>query len=198
MSETVWDNVTGAFVDAKESKQIGFTQNYSKMIPAAVGAGALGGVIGGAIVGVTAGPQLVETRIVIPFGKIFENTFQSGLKRAFPNSLVCTDGSVEANNGPSVTLRRTARVRVTEFQVWEKPLNHLNLKAAVVTELYQSDKIDHPDHVFETHHLATNKSIGSIMSTSGGFLKEMNKVSNEFAGELSEKILAALQARLGQ
>ncbi|NWG87973.1 MAG: hypothetical protein HXY26_10785, partial [Hydrogenophilaceae bacterium] len=62
--ETVWDNVTGAFADTAESKQIGYTQDYSKFIPAA----AAGGAIGGAVVGT----RPSYTRIVIPFGRIFE------------------------------------------------------------------------------------------------------------------------------
>lgn len=90
------------------------------------------------------------------------------------------------------------KVKVTEFQIWEKPLNHLNLKATVVTKVYRLGDTDEPEYVLETQHLAARKSIGSVMSTSSGFLKEMNKISNEFAGTLVEKTLADLQAKVGQ
>jgi len=75
MAETVWDNVSGAFVDAKESEQIGFTQDYSKLIPATA--------LGGVPAGVAVGTQPDYTRIVIPFGRIFEGVFQSGLPKPF-------------------------------------------------------------------------------------------------------------------
>jgi hypothetical protein len=81
LNETVWDNATGAFWDVKESKQIGFTQDYSKFIPVAATAGIIGGAVGGAVAGAAAGPQLVDTRIVIPFGNVFSITFESAITR---------------------------------------------------------------------------------------------------------------------
>jgi hypothetical protein len=76
LSETVWDNAKGPFWDVEESKQIGFTQDYSKFMPVAASAGIIGGAVGGAIAGLAAGPELVNTRIVIPFGRIFSKTFE--------------------------------------------------------------------------------------------------------------------------
>jgi hypothetical protein len=95
LAETVWDNVSGAFSDKKESQQIGYTQNYSKLLPAAAAAGAVGGAIGGAVLGATAGPHLVDTRIVIPFGRIFEDVFESGRQKVFPISSASFDDAAE-------------------------------------------------------------------------------------------------------
>jgi len=73
LTETVWDNVAGAFASAEESKQIGFTQDYATLIPATVA--------GGAAAGATVGTQQDYTRIVIPFGRIFHGVFRSGLQK---------------------------------------------------------------------------------------------------------------------
>ena len=45
-------------------------------------------------------------------------------------------------------------------------------------------------------HAAPNQSIGSVMTTSSGFIREMNKISNKFAAGLSEEILKNLQKNL--
>ena len=123
MNRALWDNVSGAFADTRESEQIGFTQDYSKFIPAS----AAGGTLGGAIVGTQPG----YTRIVIPFGRIFEGVFQQGLQKVFPNSLTCFDDSCELEKLKSATPTYVVRLKVSEFQVLENPLNHLNLKAIV-------------------------------------------------------------------
>src|SRR5262249_5409753 len=70
LAETVWDNgSTGPFINAAESQQIGFTQNYREMIPAAA--------VGGAAAGTALATRPEYTRIVIPFGRLFEGVFQS-------------------------------------------------------------------------------------------------------------------------
>jgi hypothetical protein len=190
LAETVWDNVSGPFADAVESKQIGFTQDYSTLIPATV--------VGGAVAGAVVGTQPEYTRIVIPFGRIFEEVFESGLQKVFPNSLVCSDDSSESKKLRSAAPAQLIRLKVTKFQVWEKPLNHLNLKATMECKVYRAAVTDQPAYVFEIRHEVANQSIGSIVTTSAGFIREMNKISNSFADVLSEEILENLWKRLGE
>lgn len=193
LRETVWDNASGAFWDIEESNQIGFTQNYNKLIPAAAIGGVLGGAIGGAIVGLTAGPTLVETRIVIPFGRIFEGIFLSDLSKAFPNSSICFDEQCELRVINSGTPKYLVRVKVTEFQVWEEPMNHINLKSAAISKVYRPQNLAEPLSMFEGRQELKNQSVGSVLSTSSGFIAEMNKISNRFAGALSTEIIGKVQ-----
>jgi hypothetical protein len=193
LTETVWDNVSGAFWDVEESNQIGFTQNYSKFIPAVAAGGVLGGAIGGAVVGIAAGPQLVETRILIPFGRIFEGVFQSGLSKAFPNSSTCLNDQCELQTLRTDTPKYLVRIKVTEFQVWEQPTNHINLRAVAISEVYRPDNLSEPLYVCEGRQEITKQSIGSVMSTSSGVIAEMNKFSNRFAGALFTEIIGKLQ-----
>jgi hypothetical protein len=189
LTETVWDNKTGAFADAAESRKIGFTQNYSELIPATA--------LGGVSAGVAVGTQPDYTRIVIPFGRIFEGEFLSGLQSVFPNAVINSK-----SKDPAETQTQTAEpkkivsLKVTEFKVWEEPLNHLNMQATVECKVYRPGN-NPPEFTFNAHHQATNQSIGSMLSTSGGFIKEMNKVSNRFAGALSEEILKKLLEKIG-
>lgn len=196
LSETVWDNVSGAFSDTNESEQIGFTQDYSKLVPVAAG-GAVGGAIGGLVVGSSGMTRPDYTRIVIPFGRIFQEVFQSGLQKAFPNSSSCSDDLSESEKIQSTTPKYIVRLKVREFQVWEEPLNHLNMKAIVECKVYQSGKLNQLEYAYEAHHEIKNQSIGSVMSTSSGFIKEMDKISNAFAAVLSEDLLENLNKNLG-
>jgi hypothetical protein len=196
LNETVWDNVTGAFWDVTESKQIGYTQDYSKFIPVAIASGAVGGAIGGAIVGISGGPELVDTRIIIPFGRIFEGVFRSGLQKAFPNSSVSADDLGDIGKSQVSGPRYVIKMKITEFYVWEQPLNHLNLKATVQACAFRAGQTDVPEFVYEAHDQITNQPIGTMASTSSGFIKEMNKISNGFAANLSNEILESLQKRI--
>ena len=96
----------------------------------------------------------------------------------------------------SAGLKHVVRLKVTEFQVWEKPLNHLNLKATIECKLYQAGNPNQPRYVYEARHEITNQSLGSVMTTSSGFIREMNKISNAFAATLSEDILENMQKNL--
>lgn len=188
LAETVWDNVTGAFADLEESKQIGFTQNYSMLVPAT----AMGGAIGGAVVGT----QPEYTRIVIPFGRIFETMFLSGLQKVFPNSSACLDELCEQRELRSAAYGYVVRLKVSEFQVWESPLNHLNLKGVVEYTVRRANMPNQPSHDRNIRHQVANQPLGSMLTTSSGFITEMNKISNRFAGELSEQLLGNLQNEL--
>jgi hypothetical protein len=178
LAETVWDNgSSGPFIDTKESQQIGFTQNYKEMIPAAA--------LGGAAAGGAVASRPEYTRIVIPFGRLFEGVFQSGLQKAFPNASVCLDDSCEPKTSDTST--PVIRLMVKEFRVWEKPLNHINLAATVECRVYRGNA--GVPQFFLVQHEINAQSMGSVMSTSSGFIHSMNKISNDFAATLSEQIL---------
>jgi hypothetical protein len=178
--ETVWDNASGAFADVGESKQIGFTQDYSKFFTP------WDGVL-----------KPDYTRIVIPFGRIFQGVFQSGLQKVFTNSLVCSDDTTESEKLHSAPLGHIVRLKVTEFQIWENPINHLNMKATVECKVYGSSSLDQLEYIYDAHREITNQSIGSAMTTSSGFIKKMDEISNQFAATISEDILENLQKKIG-
>jgi hypothetical protein len=180
LAETVWDNGSaGPFIDAKESQQIGFTQNYKEMLPAA-GAG-------GAAAGAAVATRPEYTRIVIPFGRLFEGVFQSGLQKAFPNSSVCPDETC-ATTGTSAPV---VKLKVREFRVWESPLNHINLAATVECRVYRGN-VGSPQ-IYIIQHEVDRQPIGSVMTTSSGLIHAMNKISNDFAAALSEQILEKMK-----
>lgn len=189
LCETVWDNASGPFQDAVESKQIGFTQNYSKLVAA--------NLVGGAAASGVVATHPTYTRIVIPFGRLFEGVFESGLRKVFPESLVCSDAPDELEKLRTTKPRQLVRLAVKEFRVWEQPLNHINLSAMVECRVYRADTTEEPTYVFRVNRQITNQAIGTKLSTSSTFLREMNKVSNTFAGHLSEEILENLQKKLG-
>lgn len=199
LSETVWDNVSGAFADIEESQQIGFTQDYTKLAPIVLGGAAGGaiGAIGGAVITVSSETKPDYTRIVIPFGRIFQGVLQPGLQKVFPNSFVCFDDSCEQEKMLPSAPKYVVRLKAAEFQVWEKPLNHLNMKAVIECKVYRADRLDQPEYIYEARREATNQSIGSVMTTSSGFIRAMDKISNEFAAGLSEDILEKLRKKLG-
>ena len=180
LSETVWDNASGAFANAEEAKQIGFTQDYSKFFTP------WNGVL-----------EPSYTRIVIPFGRIFQEVFKSGLVKVFTNSLICFDDASESEKLQSAMLKHIVRLKVTGFQICEKPLNHLNMKATVECKIYQPSGLDQLEYVYDAHGEITNQSIGSVMTTSSGFIKKMDEISNQFAATLSEDILENLQKKIG-
>jgi len=108
------------------------------------------------------------------------------------------DDSSELKTLQSGTTRDIVRVKITEFQVWENPLNHINLKAKVDCKVYRADKPDEPEFIYEARNQATNQSIGSMMTTSSGFIRNLNRIANEFAAALSEDILENLQKKFQQ
>jgi hypothetical protein len=155
------------------------------MIPATVAAGPAAGV--------SVGTQPEYTRIVIPFGRIFMEVCESGLQKVFPNSVTCSDASSEQEKLRMAAPEHVVRLRVQEFRVWEEPLNHINLSAAVECRVYQASSTNEPTYGYEVHHQVIRKSIGSVMTSSSGFIRAMNKISNKFADDLSEEILEKLQ-----
>jgi len=183
LNETVWDNATGAFWDVKESKQIGFTQDYSKFIPVAATAGIIGGAVGGAVAGAAAGPQLVDTRIVIPFGNVFSGTFESAIGKNIKHYLVCFNSTCSAQKFSENDLT----IRINNFYVWEGPLNHLNFYVKGEC-IYKQNGTETKKYDFEKSMLS--QKLGTMMSTHASFLKEMNRLANVFSQELTTDIIA--------
>jgi hypothetical protein len=188
LAETVWDNVRGAFIDSVESNQIGFTQNYGKMIQGTAIAGTVGGLV--------AATQPDYTQIVIPFGRIFEEEFQSGLSKAFPHSIPCKNIGCNDEYPQSFIPQYSVSLKVTEFKVWESPLNHLNLNAKVECKTIRVDNGRDQEFTYHAQRQVEKQSLGSIMTTSQGFIQEMNNLSNRFASELAEDILTNLQKEI--
>jgi hypothetical protein len=182
LNETVWDNAIGPFWDVEESNQIGFTQDYTKFLPVAAGAGLIGGVIGGAIAGATAGPKLVNSRIVIPFGNIFSTTVESAISKSTEKHSTCYQPACE----PQRTGANSLIIRINAFYVWEDPINHLNLLVngksrysnadGVVTEYWFKKSVPY-------------QKLGSVMSTHASSMREMNKISNLLAQDVSQDIM---------
>ena len=183
LNETVWDNKNGPFWDLKESKQIGFTQDYSEFIPVAATAGVIGGAIGGAVAGVTAGPGLVKTRIYIPFGNVFTKTVESAIKANAGQYSVC----YQPECGSQMIGNNILKIKINEFYVWEGPLNHLNLVVKGHSELSKNGTVV-SEYSFEESMLS--KKLGSILSTHASFIKEMSRLTNELAQNVSTEIIS--------
>jgi hypothetical protein len=175
LADTVWDNSQTAFVDPIEADQIGFTQDYTRPL-------------------MNGAPAMVApsyTRLVIPFGHIFEGVFQSGLKQAFPDATV----TLTATNATAKSY--IVKLKVIDFEVWEEPLNHINLKAVVECRFRPAGTSDQTEFVYVARAESLEQSIGAL-ATSAGIMKNMETIANNFAAQLSEDILEHLQNKIGK
>jgi hypothetical protein len=174
LKETVWDNVNGPFWDQKESQQIGFTQNYQVnnfLIPPAM------------LPLMAAAPDItIDTQIIIPFGNIFSSVFESGVKRTFKGYKTCfTERSPILQNSENLL-----QIEVDSFYVWEYPLNHINFYVKGDTLFTKNDQIV-KIYSFEKKFL--QKKVGGIFNTHKSFIKEMNRLANVYAKEITVEIL---------
>jgi hypothetical protein len=171
LDETVWDNISGPFWDVKESRQIGFTQNYQSQFyltpPAILPAAAQSGV------------HLVNSRLVVPFGRIFSKTVQSAAGQSFSTVQVVFDPAevTVITNAHPVDLCMT--VKIENFLVWENPLNHLNFYVKLHCEVFDSRNSKVNTCQFERNSLTNN--LGGVFSTHANLIKQMNKSANKFA-----------------
>ncbi len=172
--ETVWDNVSGPFWDVEESRQIGFTQNYKSQFfaipPVLLPVAAQSGV------------NLINTRILIPFGNVFSTMFDLAARKSFAASRICFD-DVCINKSPGSDI---FRIKIENFLVWESPLNHLNLYTKGKSTHIVNGKII-KEYEFEKSMLS--QKLGGVLSTHSKFMNEMNKLTNQFAEELTGEIL---------
>lgn len=173
LNETVWDNVSGPFWDVKESKQIGFTQNYKLqffaippvLLPAAAKSGA----------------NLIDSRIVIPFGNMFSGKFTSAVENITNGSKFCFDQTCLSK----FSNQNILKLKIDQFLVWEAPLNHLNFYVKGVSTYSKNGQIN--KYNFE-HSLLTQK-VGGVLSTHNSFIKAMNTLTNKFTEDVSADIL---------
>lgn len=174
LNETVWDNASGPFWDIKESKQIGFTQHYKPQFFA----------IPPILLPVVAqsGANLIDSRIVIPFGNILSSKLDSAAQKNFQTSKICFDEKCVNNPSNSDILK----VKIENFIVWEQPLNHLNLYVKGKSD-YLHNGNQNKEYVFEKSTLA--RKLGSVFNTHSMLITEMNRMSNQFAEELTAEIL---------
>lgn len=187
--DTVWDNKMGPFADPQGSDSIGFIQDEDSIEAA--------GIIGGTGAAVAVGISPSYTTILIPFGRVFEGVFQTGLPKDFPNSTVIFGDSplsAKLENGTGYIVQ----LRVVEFKVWEHPLNHLNLTATIECKVYQANDTKSPVHVYEAHNELLKQSVGSVLSTDISMARNMNKIANQFAATLSLNILNDLRDNIGK
>ena len=80
-------------------------------MPVVASAGIIGGAIGGAIVGASAGPELVDTRIFIPFGNVFSKTFESAIDYNIGKYSACYQPGCDSQSASKNVLR----IKITEF-----------------------------------------------------------------------------------
>jgi hypothetical protein len=173
LNETVWDNVSGPFWDKKESKQIGFTQNYKPqfflipppLLPAVAKNGA----------------GLVDSQIVIPFGNIFTTLFDSAAQRSFSKVVTCFEQDCAKTSESSAEIR----VKIEKFLVWEAPLNHINFHINGTTAFFSPAQ---PKKEYSFQNELLNQKLGTVMSTHNSFIREMNKIADQFADQTVQAI----------
>lgn len=165
LDETIWDNMRGPIWDVNESRQIGFTQDY-EFTPVVMPAGA------------TVATTVRSTRIVIPFGNAFVTKFKSAVTKSFSRSSVCLKDTCV--KGRENEFDYVVTVNIDEFKVFESPMNHINFLLKVTSKIQTRDK--NPISKQSAYTLKAFK-LGSIASTSYGFIAKMNEAVNQFTEE---------------
>ena len=184
LPETVWDNVSGPFWNVTESNQIGFTQHYKAqffaipppLLPAAAQSGA----------------NLVDSQIMMPFGRTFTGVFEAALKKSVPRYYICYDKACSERAMRQGDYDKTLRITIRSFFVWEGPLNHLNLYAKGSYKLIGKDGVILKEKEFERDMLKLK--LGSVLSTHSGFISEMNRLLNKFAEDISVELINNLNS----
>ena len=180
LSETVWDNHVGAFADAKESARIGFTQDYTEPL----------------LHGESAMFKPSYTHLFVPFGRIFEGVFSSGLKEVFPEAPAAIEATNEMSHSTAPEKGMVVWLKVVDFQVWEQPLNHINMKASVECHWSPVDATNRTYAAYVAQHELMNQSLGTL-PTSGSAMRKLETFANSMAATLSEDILNQMQQQFG-
>jgi len=182
LPETVWDNVSGPFWNVTESNQIGFTQHYKAQFfaipPALLPAVALSGV------------NLIDSQIMMPFGRTFTGVFESALKKSYSKYHICYASPCIEASIQQADYNRALKIKISYFYVWEGPLNHLNLYVKGSCKLMNKDGTLIKEYDFERDML--KQKLGSALSTHSSFITEMNRLLNKFAEDLSLEILTKI------
>jgi hypothetical protein len=182
LPETVWDNVSGPFWNIAESNQIGFTQHYKAQFfaipPALLPAVAQSGV------------NLIDSQLMMPFGRTFTGVFESALKASFSKYQICYDNPCVEKSIQQADYNRVLKIKISNFNVWEGPLNHLNLYVKGSCKLIHKDGTMVKEYEFESELL--KQTLGSVLSTHSSMITEMNRLLNKFAEDLSVEIFTKL------
>ncbi|MCG8637535.1 MAG: hypothetical protein MI863_27155 [Desulfobacterales bacterium] len=167
--ETVWDNMQGPFWNPVESNQIGYTQDY-EFTPIVLPAGA-------SIITTVRG-----TQIVIPFGRVFSKTMASAAKKSYAQSKICFYDECKEqfyNDADSVIV-----ISINHFSVKERPMNHINFQLRLGIEIFEKTSGKTKKETIQTE--LKEFKLGTMASTSYGFIEKMNEAINSFS-ELSAK-----------
>ncbi len=168
LAETVWDN-NGPFWDQKESKQIGFTQNYQIM------------TVPGAATAVNTG-----TRIVIPFGRYVTEMTKSAVKKTFSESSFCYDTSCMDAALSLQSFDYVLSIGIENFRVWETYMNKINYSS----DLKYSRRSSKETNTGNVKKTITDKSIGSPLSTSYSFISTMKEITNDYTQDIVTELLS--------
>jgi hypothetical protein len=172
MAETVWDNEHGPFASTQESQRIGYTWKQVKPVAGAP----------------VVTSDLRHARFSIPFGRVFENVFQSGLKQEFPNSAP----NVEQFDRMDVVSGKENYLflQITEFQVWEYPANQFHMTVTLDSRLvmHREDKA-----IQFTRHPQCFVSLSlDPLSGNANLCKALNQMANDIAACQTRSILGCL------
>jgi hypothetical protein len=172
--ETVWDNVTGVFWDAGESKQIGYTRNYSgvMILPLPIG---------------VAATMRTHTRIVMPFGRSFAEVFESALRKSFSKYFMCYDNSCLTTSTAQNGHAKVLRIKIESFATWEDPRNYLNLYAKGLYIVMNDDGTAHSEYQFKKSILKSR--MGNVFNTHDSIIDTMNDLLNELSADLTAEII---------
>jgi len=197
--QTVCDNIQGAIWDPEESKKIGFTQDrgkiYSNVIPQLLPSMAIEASLPNQIgIGRVASGQSslnwegikVESRIMVPFGTYISRNLEQLLETTGSKSNVCFDEDCVRQARQSSSKALLLNVNFKKLFVAEIKSNTLTLAMDGVVEVSDANTVLRQ---FPIGHEILNRSVTSEGHYEGGFLKVMNKVSNEFSSVIADQIL---------
>ena len=168
IDETVWDNVQGAQWNPNESRQIGYTQDYGFVQAGYTGTAVVSG-----------------TRIVIPFGRIFSTMIGAALHKTFDSSQICLTSDCVDKHINQVDY--VINIRIKQFTVKEHPMNHINFHLQITSEI--QNKVSGETSKVNSVFSLDQYKIGSIASTSYGFIESMNKGTNEFTMDTVQQLI---------
>lgn len=175
--ETVWNSGSGPYIDLVESKQIGWNQEPNEWV----------------------GVASWDSILYVPFGRIFEGVFESGLTNAFPNADISIDCLTSAGGLKSASeVRHLVKITVKEFSVSEKPVQHINMQATVDCAIFDLSNTNVPVFVYQAHAEMLKQPVGYIHWTASPILEKMSEISNDLAAALSEDILKQMLKNVGQ
>lgn len=162
LDQTIWDNIQGPIWDIDESHQIGYTQDYQFTPVIMPGVATVATTVRG-------------TRIVIPFGNTFVTIFKSALNKSFRKALICLKEVCSEHNQAKFDV--VVNMNVDQFRVFESPMNHINFQLKVTSQIQRGDNKTMPK---QSSYTLNAFKLGSIASTSYGFIGKMNEAINQF------------------